>query len=154
MTDSPTPAPAPTPRSRDRLPDVRDSLTHKFTIKGQNGDSDTEVYMIVGFYPDGRIGELFVTLSLDSTALGAMLDQWAAAVSIALQYGAPLESIVRKFTYQNFGPRGWTGSQVPVLRSVNSVVDYIARALWLIHANGAERFTAWKPGDPDLAFLE
>lgn len=131
---------------RERLPTDRESLTHKFSVGG------TEGYFTVGFYPDGRIGELFVVLALDSTTTGALLDQWAAAVSIAIQFGAPIRSIVSKFAYQNFEPQGITRS--PHHRMVSSIVDYVSRTLWLIHNNGPEKFRTWKQGDPALAFPE
>jgi ribonucleoside-diphosphate reductase alpha chain len=103
-------------RERRRLPDTRQSITHKFTI----GDCDG--YVIVGLYDDGRPGELFSTISGFADAVGVL-------TSLALQHGVPVESLVRKFQYVRFEPSGWT--QNDDIRHAHSIVDYVFRWLGL-----------------------
>src|SRR5437660_3461423 len=85
---------------RERLPDTRKSLTHKFRV------GTHEVYATVGFYEDGRPGELFLRMAKEGSTLSGMADSYATAVSIMLQYGVPLKDIVRKYMYMRFEPSG------------------------------------------------
>lgn len=106
---------------RERLPDERQAVTHKFQIAGYEG------YITVGLYDDGRPGELFVTMSKEGSTVSGLLDGFATMVSLALQYGVPLEKLVEKFTHTRFEPSGWTAnSDIPMAKSV---LDYIFR--WL-----------------------
>jgi len=106
---------------RRRLPDTRMSLTHKFNIAGHEG------YLTVGLYEDGLPGELFITMAKEGSTIGGLMDSIGTAVSVALQYGVPLESLVRKFTHQRFEPAGMTTNRdIPFAKSL---VDYIFR--WL-----------------------
>ncbi len=106
---------------RQRLPDTRRSLTHKFNIAGHEG------YLTVGVYDDNRPGELFITMAKEGSTIGGLMDSLGTATSVALQYGVPLESLVRKFTHQRFEPAGMTtNSDIPFAKSL---VDYIFR--WL-----------------------
>lgn len=106
---------------RRRLPDTRGSLTHKFNIAGHEG------YLTVGLYEDGMPGELFITMAKEGSTIGGLMDSLGTAVSVALQYGVPLESLVRKFTHQRFEPAGMTTNRdIPLAKSL---VDYIFR--WL-----------------------
>src|SRR5437868_10233936 len=84
---------------RHRMPDTRISLTHKFEIAGHEG------YITVGLYEDGQPGELFITMSKEGSTIGVIMDTVGTLTSIALQYGVPLESLVKKFAYQRFAPR-------------------------------------------------
>ena len=106
---------------RRRLPDERAGKTHKFTINTQEG------YLTVSIYEDGSPGELFVRMSKEGSTLGGLMDAWATMVSIALQYGVPLEAITSKFKDTQFDPRGFTGN--PEIKIVSSVLDYISK--WL-----------------------
>src|SRR5437588_12973461 len=81
---------------RHRMPDTRTSLTHKFEIAGHEG------YITVGLYEDGQPGELFITMSKEGSTIGGLMDTVGTLTSIALQYGVPLESLVKKFAYQRF----------------------------------------------------
>lgn len=106
---------------RERLPDTRQSITHKFTIGGHEG------YFTVGLFPDGRPGELFISVAKEGSTLGGIFDCFGIAVSIALQYGVPLSEFIDKFSHVRFEPMGYTKS--PEVRSAKSIVDYIFR--WL-----------------------
>ncbi|MEZ6233866.1 MAG: hypothetical protein R3B68_06715 [Phycisphaerales bacterium] len=106
---------------RRRLPDTRHSLTHKFNVAGHEG------YLTVGTYDDGMPGELFITMAKEGSTIGGLMDSLGTATSVALQYGVPLESLVKKFTHQRFEPAGMTGNrEIPFAKSL---VDYIFR--WL-----------------------
>ncbi len=106
---------------RERLPDTRQSLTHKFNVGGHEG------YINVGLYPDGRPGELFLTMAKEGSTVGGMMDAFGTAISMSLQYGVPLEVLVNKFSHMRFEPMGHTPN--PDIRIAKSVVDYIFR--WL-----------------------
>ena len=106
---------------RERLPDTRHSLTHKFNIAGHEG------YLNVGLYPDGRPGELFITMAKEGSTVGGLMDAFGTAISMSLQYGVPLEVLVNKFSHTRFEPMGHTTN--PDIRIAKSVVDYIFR--WL-----------------------
>lgn len=109
------------PPTRMKLPDTRKSLTHKFKVGGQKG------YLTVGLYDDGTPGELFVTMNKEGSTISGLMDSFATAVSIAMQYGAPLEDLVSKFKYSNFEPAGYTLNED--IRYASSLVDYIFK--WL-----------------------
>ena len=104
---------------RERLPDTRPSLTHKFNVGGHEG------YINVGLYPDGRPGELFITMAKEGSTVGGLMDAFGTAISISLQYGVPLEALVNKFSHVRFEPMGQTTN--PDIRLAKSVVDYIFR---------------------------
>jgi ribonucleoside-diphosphate reductase alpha chain len=106
---------------RDRLPDTRQSITHKFNVGGHEG------YISVGLYPDGRPGELFITMAKEGSTIGGLMDSFGTAISMSLQYGVPLEVLVNKFSHSRFEPMGHTTN--PDIRIAKSVVDYIFR--WL-----------------------
>ena len=108
-------------RARLHMPDTRMSLTHKFEIAGHEG------YITVGLYPDGRPGELFVQMSKEGSTIGGLMDTVATLTSISLQYGVPLEQMVKKFAYQRFEPSGYTKN--PDIRTATSITDYVFR--WL-----------------------
>ena len=112
--------PVAAPR-RERLPDTRQSITHKFSISGHEG------YITVGLYPDGRPGELFITMAKEGSTIGGLMDCFGTAVSMSLQYGVPLEVYVNKFSHARFEPLGFTKN--PDIRMATSIVDYIFR--WL-----------------------
>ena len=106
---------------RRRLPDTRESLTHKFNVAGHEG------YLIVGLYEDGTPGELFITMAKEGSTIGGLMDSLGTAISVALQYGVPVQSLVTKFAHQRFEPMGiTTNSDIPFAKSL---VDYIFR--WL-----------------------
>jgi len=106
---------------RDRLPDTRQSITHKFSVEGHEG------YITVGCYDDGRPGELFITMAKEGSTIGGLMDCFGTAISMSLQYGVPLTVLVNKFSYTRFEPLGFTKN--PEIRHAKSLVDYIFR--WL-----------------------
>ncbi len=131
---------------RRRLPDERPSVTHKFSIAGHEG------YITVGMYDDGSPGEIFITMSKEGSVVSGLMDAFATAISMCLQYGVPLDVIVDKFAHTRFEPSGFTNNKrIPMAKSVT---DYIAR--WL-----ADRFldpetqdlylsrdtSSWRPGE-------
>ncbi len=107
---------------RKRMPAERESLTHKFSIAGQEG------YITAGRYEDGSVGEIFLTdIGKEGSTLRGMMNAFATAVSIGLQYGVPLEVFVSKFSYMRFDPEGMTKN--PEIPFAKSMPDYIMR--WL-----------------------
>ena len=113
------PVPASAQPRRQRLPDTRRSLTHKFDIQGHEG------YVTVGFFDDGRPGELFVTMAKEGSTIGGLMDTIGTLVSMGLQYGVPLSVFVNKFAHQRFEPAGFTKN--PDIPIAKSVTDYIFR---------------------------
>ena len=106
---------------RKHLPETRQSVTHKFSIAGQDG------YITAGLYSNGQPGEVFVTISKQGSTLSGLMDSFATSVSLALQYGVPLDALVKKFVNYRFDPSGVTHNKdIPI---ASSVVDYLFR--WL-----------------------
>ncbi len=86
-----------------------------------------EGYLTVGLYDDGQPGELFIRISKEGSTVAGMMEAFAIAVSVALQYGVPLKDLVNKFSHMRFEPAGFTSNQdVPMAKSI---VDYIFRYL-------------------------
>jgi ribonucleoside-diphosphate reductase alpha chain len=113
---------AKAPPKRRRMPRERQSITHKFSIGGHEG------YITAGMYEDGTIGEIFLTdIGKEGSTLRGMMNSFATAISISLQYGVPLETLVRKFSYMRFEPEGMTSN--PEIPFAKSMPDYIMR--WL-----------------------
>ncbi|MBV9803049.1 MAG: vitamin B12-dependent ribonucleotide reductase [Solirubrobacterales bacterium] len=107
---------------RKRMPRERESITHKFSIGGHEG------YITAGKYEDGSVGEIFLTdIGKEGSTLRGMMNSFATAISIALQYGVPLETLVEKFSYMRFEPEGMTSN--PEIPFAKSMPDYIMR--WL-----------------------
>ncbi len=116
---------------RKRLPEERHALTHKFSIGGLEG------YLTVGLYEDETPGEIFLVVAKEGSTLSGVMDAFATSVSIALQYGVPLATLVKKFTYSRFEPAGFTSNkEIPVAQSI---VDYIFRWLALKFLSAKER---------------
>ena len=108
---------------RRRLPDERQSITHKFSVAGHDG------YLTVGMYDDGTPGEIFVRMAKQGSVVSGLMDTVATAISVSLQYGVPLKVLVDKFSHSRFEPSGFTNNpQIPIAKSI---VDYIFR--WLGH---------------------
>jgi ribonucleoside-diphosphate reductase alpha chain len=121
--EAPAVAAAVEPRRprRERLPDERQSLTHKFTVGEQEG------YLTVGLFEDGRPGEVFIKVSKQGSTVSGLMDAMALLTSIALQYGVPLTTLTEKLKNTRFEPSGITrNSQIP---TATSLVDYIFRYL-------------------------
>ncbi len=110
----------PSPQ-RVRLPDERAAITHKFSIAGHEG------YLTIGLYPNGQPGEMFIAMAKEGSVVSGLMDSFATACSIMLQYGVPLEVLTSKFSHSRFEPSGFTTNpEIPVAKSI---MDYIFR--WL-----------------------
>ncbi|MEJ2006548.1 MAG: vitamin B12-dependent ribonucleotide reductase [Acidobacteriota bacterium] len=106
---------------RHKLADERRAITHKFSVGGHEG------YLTVGLYENGQPGEIFITMAKEGSTVSGLMDSFATAVSLALQYGVPLKVLCDKFSHTRFEPSGWTPH--PEIRYAKSVMDYIFR--WL-----------------------
>ena len=114
-------APAVRDPVRERLPDERQAITHKFSIQGHEG------YLTVGLYEDGRPGEIFVVMAKQGSTISGLMDAFATSTSIAMQYGVPLATLCDKFAHTRFEPQGFTrNKEIPIAKSIT---DYIFR--WL-----------------------
>jgi len=113
---------------RNRLPSERRSRTHRFEIAGHEG------YLIVGTYPNGQPGEIFITMAKEGSTIAGLMNSFALAISIALQHGAPLKLLCEKFSHTRFEPSGWTGN--PEIGYAKSIMDYIFRYLHLRFIEG------------------
>jgi len=104
---------------RRKLPDVRQSVTHKFSVGGHEG------YLTVGLYEDETPGEIFIRMSKEGSTISGLMDSFATAISLALQYGVPLTDLIEKFQHVRYEPSGWTGNtEIPYAKSIT---DYIFR---------------------------
>jgi ribonucleoside-diphosphate reductase alpha chain len=104
---------------RRRLPDERPSITHKFNVAGHEG------YLTIGLYEDGTPGEIFLRMAKEGSTISGLMDSFATAVSLSLQYGVPLKDLVNKFSHLRFEPAGFTTNRdIPMAKSL---VDYIFR---------------------------
>jgi ribonucleoside-diphosphate reductase alpha chain len=107
--------------ARRKLPDERQAITHKFSIAGHEG------YITVGMYEDGKPGEIFLVMAKEGSTISGLMDAFATSISIALQYGVPLEALVEKFSHVRFEPSGFTKN--PEIPYAKSITDYIFRYL-------------------------
>jgi len=102
---------------RRRLPDTRNSITHKFSVAGHEG------YLTVGLYKDGTPGELFITMAKEGSTVGGLMDVIGTCTSMTLQYGVPLKALCDKFRHARFEPSGMTSNKdIPFAKSL---IDYI-----------------------------
>jgi ribonucleoside-diphosphate reductase alpha chain len=122
--------PRGTPAVRRRLPDERHSLTHHFSVGGQEG------YVTVGLYEDGLPGELFIRMAKEGSTVSGLMDSFATVASLALQYGVPLQVLCDKFSHTRFEPSGWTGN--PKIGYAKSLTDYLFRWLELRFLKGEQ----------------
>jgi ribonucleoside-diphosphate reductase alpha chain len=122
---------APPEPHRVRLPDERQAVTHKFSIAGHEG------YITVGLYPNGKPGEVFISMAKEGSAVSGLMDSFATAVSIMLQYGVPMKVLVNKFSHMRFEPSGMTSN--PEIPMAKSVMDYIFRWMNLKFGDKAQQ---------------
>jgi ribonucleoside-diphosphate reductase alpha chain len=127
---------------RRRLSDTRMAVNHKFDIAGHEG------YLTVGLFDDGRPGELFVTMAKEGSTIGGLMDTIGALTSMALQYGVPLETLVRKFSHQRFEPSGFTKN--PDIRNASSIIDYVFRWMGCQFVAGYKESTSPRGPQADL----
>jgi ribonucleoside-diphosphate reductase alpha chain len=103
--------------NRNRLPNTRQSLTHKFSISGHEG------YITVGLYEDGEPGEVFIKMAKQGSTISGLVDTIAVLTSLALQFGVPVASLARKFQHTRFEPSGHTlEHEIPIASSIS---DYV-----------------------------
>jgi ribonucleoside-diphosphate reductase alpha chain len=131
---------------RNRLPDTRVALNHKFDIAGHEG------YITVGLFENGQPGEIFIQMAKEGSTIGGLMDTVATLTSIALQYGVPLESLVKKFAFQRFEPSGFTKN--PDIRNASSITDYVFRWLGCQFIKGYKEATSPNRNQPELPMKE
>jgi len=128
---------------RRRLSDTRTAITHKFDIAGHEG------YLTVGLFEDSSPGELFITMAKEGSTIGGLMDGIGTLTSLALQYGVPLEALVRKFAYVRFEPSGFTKN--PEIRSAASITDYVFRWLGYQFVPGYREENSPNRNQPELS---
>jgi ribonucleoside-diphosphate reductase alpha chain len=128
---------------RRRLTDTRTAITHKFDIAGHEG------YLTVGLFEDGQPGELFITMAKEGSTIGGLMDTIGTLTSMALQYGVPLETLLKKFAHQRFEPSGFTKN--PEIRNASSIIDYVFRWLALQFIPGYRETNSVNRNQPELA---
>ncbi len=122
---------APPRAVRHKLQEERMSVTHKFNIGGHEG------YVIVGLYPSGEPGEIFIKMAKEGSTVSGLMDSFSLTTSIALQHGVPLKLLCEKFAHTRFEPSGW--SSHPEIGYAKSIVDYIFRWLYLRFLTGRQQ---------------
>ena len=109
--------------TRQTLPPVRDSITHKFEIMGHEG------YLTIGLHADGTPGEIFIKMAKEGSTLSGLIQGYCRAFSLAIQYGLPIPEAVRRFKGMRFEPMGATSN--PEIPEALSIIDYVAKYLEL-----------------------
>ncbi len=128
---------------RRRLPETRTAITHKFDIAGHEG------YLTVGLFENGQPGELFITMAKEGSTIGGLMDGIGTLTSLALQYGVPLEALVKKFAHQRFEPSGFTKN--PEIRNASSIIDYVFRWMAIQFIPGYREANSPNRNQPELA---
>jgi ribonucleoside-diphosphate reductase alpha chain len=128
---------------RRRLSDTRTAITHKFDIAGHEG------YLTVGLFEPNQPGELFITMAKEGSTIGGLMDGIGTLTSMALQYGVPLEALVRKFAHVRFEPSGFTKN--PDIRNAASITDYVFRWLATQFIPGFREANSPNRNQPELA---
>jgi ribonucleoside-diphosphate reductase alpha chain len=128
---------------RRRLSDTRTAITHKFDIAGHEG------YLTVGLFENSRPGELFITMAKEGSTIGGLMDGIGTLTSMALQYGVPLEALVRKFAHVRFEPSGFTKN--PDIRNAASITDYVFRWMATQFIPGFREANSPNHNQPELA---
>jgi ribonucleoside-diphosphate reductase alpha chain len=123
---------APPRALRHKLKEERMSVTHKFNVGGHEG------YIIVGLYPNGEPGEIFIKMAKEGSTVSGLMDSFALAVSISLQHGVPLKLFCEKFAHTRFEPSGWSSN--PDIGFAKSIMDYIFRWLQMRFLSGQQQF--------------
>jgi ribonucleoside-diphosphate reductase alpha chain len=129
-------------QEREKLPQRRKGYTQKALVGGH------KVYLRTGEYEDGRLGEIFIDMHKDGAAFRSLMDGFAIAISVGLQYGVPLEEFVEAFTFTKFEPAGLVMGNDSI-KNATSVLDYIFRELAVSYL-GRYELAHVSPGDPDI----
>lgn len=122
---------------RLRMPTTRRSITHKFEVAGHQG------YLTVGLYENGAPGELFIIMAKEGSTVGGIMDAFGTAISMCLQYGVPIKTLIDKFSHSRFEPSGFTKN--PDIPMATSLVDYIFRWMSLTFPDGLSKDNALVP---------
>jgi len=128
---------------RRRLPETRTAITHKFDIAGHEG------YLTVGLFENHQPGELFITMAKEGSTIGGLMDGIGTLTSLALQYGVPLDALVKKFAHQRFEPSGFTKN--PDIRNASSIIDYVFRWMAMQFIEGYREANTPNRNQPELA---
>ena len=132
---------------RRRMGDTRVSITHKFDIAGHEG------YLTVGLFDDNKSpGELFITMAKEGSTIGGLMDTIGTLVSLSLQYGVPIEALVKKFSHVHYEPSGFTKN--PDIRIAKSITDYIFRWMGIQFIPGYREATNPGAGQQELPMKE
>jgi ribonucleoside-diphosphate reductase alpha chain len=129
-------------KEREKLPQRRKGYTQKALVGGH------KVYLRTGEYEDGRLGEIFIDMHKDGAAFRSLMDGFAIAISVGLQYGVPLEEFVEAFTFTKFEPAGMVMGNDSI-KNATSILDYIFRELAISYL-GRYELAHVPPGDPDV----
>ena len=132
--------------ARRRLPETRKAVTHKFDIAGHEG------YLTVGMFDNDQPGELFITMAKEGSTIGGLMDSIGTLTSMALQYGVPLDALVKKFAHQRFEPSGFTKN--PDIRNASSITDYVFRWMAIQFIPGYREANAPVRNQPELPMPE
>lgn len=124
---------------RRRLPDTRQSKTHKFAVSGHEG------YVTVGLHEDGTPGEVFIKMAKQGSTISGLVDTIAILTSLCLQFGVPIETLAGKFQHTRFEPSGHTNN--PEIRVASSISDYIFTWLGVTFSDCFRREYATEQGD-------
>jgi len=124
------------PAERQRLPTERHAITHRFQIGEHKG------YLTLGFFDDGKIGEIFIRMNKVGSAINGLLDALSISVSIGLQYHVPIETFIKKFKDTRYEPSGWTAANLEI-QTAKSITDYIFRWIEL-------KYCATRPVDASV----
>lgn len=133
---------------RKTLPADVESYRHKFSIMGHEG------YIHYGIYPDGKLAEIFIRMAKEGSTISGLLDSIGVLMSVSLQYGVPVETIVRKFVHTRFEPAGFTeNSEIPV---VKSILDYISKflALRFLSQESQRSFGIYREGQAEQSVVK
>jgi ribonucleoside-diphosphate reductase alpha chain len=144
---------APPRAVRHKLKEERMSVTHKFCVGGHEG------YIIVGLYPNGEPGEIFVKMAKEGSTVSGLMDSFALAVSISLQHGVSLRLLCEKFAHMRFEPSGWSTN--PDIGFSKSIMDYIFRWLQLRFLSGQQQMLfdnlrpkSWSTPQDEVPFIQ
>jgi ribonucleoside-diphosphate reductase alpha chain len=148
VAEAPAPVAIPAPKPiRRRMSDTRVSITHKFDIAGHEG------YLTVGLFDDNKSpGELFITMAKEGSTIGGLMDTIGTLVSLSLQYGVPIEALVKKFSHVHYEPSGFTKN--PDIRIAKSITDYIFRWMGIQFIPGYREATNPGKGQQELPMKE
>ena len=118
-------------RAREKMPDRRTGYTQKAVV------GNHKVYLHTGEYADGRLGEIFIDMHKEGAAFRAMMNNFAIAISLGLQYGVPLEEYVEAFTFTRFEPAGFVQGNERI-KNATSILDYVFRELAISYLGRTE----------------